>query len=94
MGVEVQAATMGHVDGLRKAVSYALWKQKGPRNRLATLLLLKMEPWVIMCQRIMVQWWRQAIAGYFDEAFLFRILGLVQRGMGVGCADRYTKQCG
>ena len=66
-GVEVQAATLGHVEGLRRAVSYALWKTKGPRNRLATLLLLKMDPWVAMCQRIMMHWWRQATAGFFDE---------------------------
>ena len=68
-GVEVQAATLRHVERLRRAVSYALWRQQGPRNRLATLLLLKMDPWVVMCQRIMMHWWRQAIAGFFDERF-------------------------
>ena len=65
-GVEVHQATQQHVEGVRRAVGYAMWQNKGPRNRLACLLLLRMDPWVDMCGRILGHWWRQAAGGYFD----------------------------
>ena len=64
-GVEVHTATQRHVEGVRRAVGYAMWQNKGPRNRIACLLLLRMDPWVDMCGKIMGHWWRQAAGGYF-----------------------------
>ena len=66
--MEVHQATQQHVEGIRRAASYAMWQNKGPRNRIACLLLLRMDPWVDMCCRIMGRWWRQAAGGFFDCA--------------------------
>ena len=69
-GVEVMAATQKFVHGLRKAVAGALWQDKGPRNRVAALSLLNLDPWVHMCVHILTHWWRMAAKGFFEDAGL------------------------
>ena len=59
-GVEVMAATQEYVFALRRAVAGALWKDRGPRNRVAALNMMHMDPWVHMCVQILTHWWRMA----------------------------------
>ena len=63
-GTEVGGATPQHIRGLQKVVAFALWKNASPRNRLATLLQWGMEPWVHMCVKTLMFWWRLTDRGF------------------------------
>ena len=55
-GVEVNSITQAQTQKLRWAAAQAAWGNTGPRNRVAALLLLGMEPWVEASARILCHW--------------------------------------
>ena len=69
-GSEVNGVTGAMIRQLRKQVGYALWHNKGPRNRTAFLLIYgkgNADPAVSAAVRIMSQWKRMVEAGHLDR---------------------------
>ena len=68
-GAEVDHLTKNNLHKIRQAIGMAIWGNKGPRNKTASLLLHKqgqMEPTVKRAMQLGGHWQRMASKGHLE----------------------------